>query len=76
MNVETKGEVRLFSLSVAGHGEIYKDQSEGTILKGLQPPPNGEREVRFYQEVRLFMVFPVFFSFYDLSPSKKQYETV
>ena len=47
-------ELRRFSLSVAGHGEIYKDQSEGTILKGLQPPPNGEREVRFYQEVKLF----------------------
>ena len=52
MNVETSGEVRLFSLSVAGHGEIYQDQSEGTILKGLQPPPNGEREVQFYEEVK------------------------
>ena len=67
MNVEIKGEVRLFSLSVAGHGEIYKDQSEGTILKGLQPPPNGEREVRFYQEVKFFYGLSVFLSFYDHS---------
>ena len=40
-----------FACQIAGHGEV-KRINNGRVLKPLQPPPRGDREVGFYNEVQ------------------------
>ena len=35
---------------IAGHGMVKR--INGKVLKPLQPPPRGDREVNFYEEVQ------------------------
>jgi len=50
---EPIGTIKHFNteLVIAGHGDIYRDFQSRTILKGLQPPPKGDREIQFYKDV-------------------------
>lgn len=50
-----KNKLRLFKLSPEGNASFLGilQHPDGTVLKQLQPPPRGPRELEFYKKVRL-----------------------
>jgi len=47
------GHIRKFDagLVIAGHSELYRDSHSRTVLKVMQPPPKGDIEAKFYNEI-------------------------